>query len=147
MNIIRSFRKTLAIAINENGELIVKAPYFLSERKIYAFIEQKQEWIKFQRAKLNKKNELINTYDFKKFIYIDGKGYNWETIQNNDKRTTKSSFYTKKFYELIINRADNIAKNMGFKPLFKLCNSKCIWGSCNNKSEIKLNWKLLILPI
>lgn len=41
--LIRSKRKTVALQINANGELIVRAPMRFSERKIKKLIEEHSE--------------------------------------------------------------------------------------------------------
>ena len=44
--IIRSKRKTLSLTINENAELVVRAPIRLSIEKIQDFINEKEKWIR-----------------------------------------------------------------------------------------------------
>lgn len=145
MKLIRSYRRTLSITVTDDGEVIVKAPLLLSNRKIEEFVNSKQNWIKKQQEKNIKSNNLSSKYDFLNNVYLNGQGINWKELQEKDKRITKTSFYTRNFYENLLKKAEEIAKNNGFKANFKLCNSKCIWGSCNSKHIIKLNWKLLIL--
>ena len=48
--IIRSNRKTLSISINENAELVVRAPNQMSAQKIQDFINEKESWIKRNQA-------------------------------------------------------------------------------------------------
>ena len=146
MQIIRSYRKTLSITIDEKGELLVKAPLLLSMKKINEFIQSKEEWIKKQQKKIKLKEKNISQYDFKNFVYLSGKPIYWNDVKAKDKRITKASFYTKLFYDIVLKNAENIAKNNHFNVNFKLCNSKTIWGSCNSKRIIKLNWKLILLP-
>ena len=50
--IIRSKRKTLSLTINDNAELIIRAPERLSIEKIQDFIIEKENWI-------NRKKRLI----------------------------------------------------------------------------------------
>lgn len=54
--IIRSFRRTLSIEISENGKVIVRSPYFLSEKKISKIVESKSDLI---LKRLNKQKEII----------------------------------------------------------------------------------------
>ena len=51
--LVRSKRKTVALQINAEGELIVRAPMLYSERKIKILVEEHREWIE------NKKEESI----------------------------------------------------------------------------------------
>jgi len=50
--IIRSRRKTLSITVDSFGRLIVRAPYSCSEARIFAFLQEKENWI------LRKKTEM-----------------------------------------------------------------------------------------
>lgn len=137
----------MSITIDESGEVIVKAPLFLSNSKINEFVNSKANWIKKQKEKIALKSEILNKYDFINYVYINNNKINWNEIKNNNKKLTKSKFYSEKFNEEIIKTAESIAKINNFGNIcFRLCNSKCIWGSCNANKIIKLNWKLIILP-
>ena len=57
--IIRSKRKTLSLTINENAELVVRAPKRLSIEKIQDFINEKEKWI-LNKTKLIE-DQLKNT--------------------------------------------------------------------------------------
>ncbi len=43
--VIRSNRKSIAIQIKENGDFLVRAPKFASEKMIDNFVKSKQNWI------------------------------------------------------------------------------------------------------
>ena len=43
--IIRSNRKTLSLSINENSDLVVRAPHRVSDDEIQKFISEKSAWI------------------------------------------------------------------------------------------------------
>lgn len=62
--LIRSSRKTLALNIDRDGRLIVRAPYRLSVEKIEQFIAEKADWIEKHTAAVNlrteQKNERLN---------------------------------------------------------------------------------------
>ena len=48
--IIRSKRKTLSLTINENAELVIRAPLRLPIKKIQDFINEKESWINRKQA-------------------------------------------------------------------------------------------------
>ena len=54
-HIIRSKRKTLSLSINENADLIVRAPHRASYNEIQKFISEKSTWI-------NNKQRLIKAH-------------------------------------------------------------------------------------
>lgn len=43
--LIKSKRKTIAISFDRDGNLVVKAPWFVSDREIERFVASKEEWI------------------------------------------------------------------------------------------------------
>ncbi|MDR1987794.1 MAG: M48 family metallopeptidase [Candidatus Peribacteria bacterium] len=45
MKIIKSFRKTVTLRVDDNGEIIVKAPHFTTEKAILGFVEKHKNWI------------------------------------------------------------------------------------------------------
>ena len=49
--LIRSARRTIAICIQEDGSVIVRAPYRLPRTAIETFVEKKQKWIEAQQKK------------------------------------------------------------------------------------------------
>ena len=49
--------------------------------------------------------------------------------------------------EILKNRVNYFANLMQLLPQsLVLCNSKRIWGSCSKEADIKLNWRLVMLP-
>ena len=53
--LIRSKRKTVALAIKEDGALEVRAPMRLSKKWIDGFVEQKEGWIQQKTAETAKR--------------------------------------------------------------------------------------------
>ena len=43
--IIKSRRRTIALVIDSDGELIVRAPFYATNYDISRFIEEKENWI------------------------------------------------------------------------------------------------------
>lgn len=160
IKIIRSRRKTLALSITKDGEVVVRAPLHLKEEKILKFVEEKAGWINKSLAKINCKNQFKESFDFKNYIYLLGEkqsvnDFNMAVGKIPTKPTKpKNSFdvvyeklykdYAKKY---LPKRAEEIAKAIGLKYKdLKICQSKRIWGSYNKDGTMKLNFKLIILP-
>ena len=49
--IIRSNRKTLSISVDRTNRVIVRAPYRCGEERIFAFLQEKETWIRQRQAK------------------------------------------------------------------------------------------------
>lgn len=56
--IVYAKRKTLSLQIKETGELLVRAPYFVSKTEIKAFVLKHQDWISRQKERLQTKKAL-----------------------------------------------------------------------------------------
>ncbi len=147
MKIIKEYRKTLSLKINEKGEIEIRAPFTMKEKKILEFVNEKQKWIEKQQKKIQESNDFGNMFDFKNNVYINGRALLWKEIEILDKRQTKNSYYSKMLEQNLIPYAKNLAEILNLKADFKIVNSKGIWGSCNNQNLIKLNWKVIILPL
>lgn len=50
--LIRSGRKSLALQMKPDGSLVVRAPRFLSRRRIELFLREHEDWIQARRRKL-----------------------------------------------------------------------------------------------
>lgn len=52
----RSHRKTLCLEIREDGSLLVRAPLFLSESAVDAFVEKKRAWVEKKSAEQGRRS-------------------------------------------------------------------------------------------
>jgi predicted metal-dependent hydrolase len=69
--IIRSKRKTLSLMINENAELIVRAPKRLSIEKIQDFINEKENWINRKKRLIENQIKDVKS-NHNKLLYLGG---------------------------------------------------------------------------
>lgn len=130
--------KNITITIKSNGEVFVNAPKRTSEREVLNFIKQKQDWIDRNIDKIKLYKSLYNKFDFDKYVYKNLQKFE---VSNN------KEFYNKTFIEYITPLVKSISSKIGLNSskIIKT-NSKRMWGSMNNKKEMHLNWKLIILP-
>ena len=162
--IIRSHRRSMAIIISDKGELVVRAPMRLSYDKIYSFIKEKEKWIitkqkEVENKKLINKDIITNKnvlflgskYEIK---YLDG----IKKIELSEKEilipTTYKDvspklkqWYTKHAKKILTERLEFFANVMQIDyASVNICNSKSKWGSCDSNRNIKLNFRLIMLP-
>ena len=171
MNIIpkviqRSNRKSLALTINEKGDLIVKAPFSMQLDDIFSYINQKQKWIITRQSKikniLSKNNQLIN---YEKLMFL-GKQYEVGLVKGSENTYLTDNSIIIKYSSsikviqrelrqflldncesILIPRVVKIAKKMGHSyRQIQIINSKQKWGMCDNKQNLYFNYKLLMLP-
>ena len=163
--IIRSKRKTLSLTINENAELIIRAPKRLSIEKIQDFINEKENWI-------NRKKRLIEnqikdvTSNHNKLLYLGnhfpinveqnaskelfftGEEFIANSIEPDSLSLSIKKWYKNKFKEIALPRVAYFANNHNLMVnQVRIKNQKTMWGSCSSKNNINLNYLLLMAPM
>lgn len=163
-NIIRDNRKNVKISISTAGELFVFAPKKLSITKIQDIVEQKKDWIQrkitYVKNELEKNKYILTNQDF--LLY--GKGYKIEYCEckkisiEQDKIlfpiskkenlvATLKTWYKKLANQILIARLRQLASKLNLNyAVAKIVDVKSKWGSCDSKQNIKLNYKLIMLP-
>lgn len=159
--LIRSKRKTLAIKIAPNGEVIVNSPNKCSLKYIENFLKSKIDWItekqKEQQNILIKNMAYVNmekifmfgvSYSISDFKdhYEVGDFYIKHSKASNKKKVLKE-FLIKQAYEYIFDRVAYLSNllNLKYKDI-KIMSAKHVWGSCNILKQLKFNFKLIMLP-
>jgi len=122
MKITRTNRKTIAIYIRKNGEVEVRAPYRVSDKKIQEFVKEKQEWIIKTQHKLKQKAQNKQTL----------------SAQEKTKLISQANEY-------IPGRVLTLSKQFNL-PItkIKITSAKSYWGCCNIKNEVSFSWRLML---
>lgn len=121
---IKSDRKSIAIQIHENGNVIVRSPRSISKRTVDQFVESKKDWIlKHQKKCAEHKTEKIRISETKRQVYID------------------------KARKIFLERVNYYALIMGISVgRIVIREQKTRWGSCSSKGNLNFNWKLILMP-
>ena len=165
--IIRSKRKTLSLSINENADLVVRAPHRASYDEIQKFISEKSAWIdNKQRLIKAQLEDNLNQHSSNKCLYlgslyplkidnnsIEPISFNGQmfTITNvNKERISLSlkSWYKKRFIEVALPRLSYFSDKHKLKVnQVRVKEQKTLWGSCSSKNNINLNYLLIMAPM
>ncbi len=137
IKIVKSIRKTTVIKIDNSGLVLVKAPAFLSDEKIYDFINEKQGWINKKLHEIDKINAQNSDILAKKYVLING------NIAQYDKNYLKTLYIASDY---LIKRTNYLANELGFNLNgVKIKKYKSRWGSCDKNKVITLNVMLMAL--
>lgn len=160
--IIKSKRKSIALIIENDGNFIVRAPLKSTDDKIYAFIQEKANWIiKKRQEQLNNKQVPIN-FENTQSITLLGKEYNIILTDAKNvkvagdkiyipKQDSKNKLvaYLKKLAKKIITEQCNELANkfyFGFKSI-SINSAKSRWGSCSETNKLHFTYKLMLCPM
>ena len=161
--LIRSKRKTLSLQINNNAELVVRAPNRLSVKKIEQFIDEKSDWIDKKSSSMHAKKPQISSYtESEKFLYLGNeyplnvdtthaKGLRFDGQMFSLSTGGKQEFlawYKKSFKKIALPRLEYYAKkyHLNYSQV-RLKNQKTLWGSCSGTNNINLNYLLIMAPM
>jgi len=163
--IIRSKRKTLSLTINENAELIIRAPKRLSIEKIQDFINEKENWINRKKRLIENQikdvtsnhNKLLYLGDLfpinleqnaSKELFFTGEEFIANSIEPYSLSLSIKKWYKNKFKEIALPRVAYFAnKHNLMVNQVRIKNQKTMWGSCSSKNNINLNYLLLMAPM
>lgn len=166
--LIRKKRKTLAIKISLEGEVLVYAPHRASLRSIESMLKEKEEWVSKTRARilegLNQERDVVP------FL---GRKYNLELVENvgkkagvefdgsrfrvccggasglkDDIKGALYGWYRESLLKIVTARIGELSAAMGVKPnKINIRAQKTIWGSCSYDNNISINMKLALAPL
>lgn len=162
--IVRSDRKTVALVVSSEAQLVVRAPYRVSEKEIDSFVKKKERWIfekQLQVSAFGEKHSQITVADGETIIYL-GNAY---TIQRGDYEciSIDSTFLhvpreyaiddiiawlKEEALHVVTERTVFYADLMGVKfSAIKLSEAKSRWGSCSAKNSLNFAWRLIMCPV
>lgn len=162
--IIRSNRKTLAISIDCNNRLIVRAPYRCGEERIFAFLQEKEAWILRKKAEragcgIELPPENLHGYEFllrgekhKIFLMEESKICYDQTARvlylparNSEKRLVE--WLKENAARIFSSLTAAMAQNMGVEyKSVAISSARSKWGSCSFDNAIRYSFRLLYAP-
>ena len=166
--IIRSRRKTIALVIQPNGELLIRAPKRATKRQINAMLTQHADWIAKKQVEAKETQAAFTPRQFadgETFPFL-GANYALECVDvrnpkfalNGNFQLTKSAqgqveqlfkgWYRQQARAVFTERVAYYAKEYSFDyAKLKLSSARTRWGSCSSNGNINLTWRLVMAPL
>jgi predicted metal-dependent hydrolase len=165
--LIRTHRKTVALVVERDGSLTVRAPLKLPEARIREFVEQHADWI----AKHQKRAEQValpapkEYKDGEKFLYL-GQAYPLVVIPRQRTaltfdgvkfRLAKSAalkaegifvrWYKAQATQVLSQHilALSIKYGLPYEKI-RITSARTRWGSCSSKGTLSFTWRLVMAP-
>lgn len=162
MKIIKSFRKTLSMKMDETGKLVIKAPYFATKKSIEKFVDSNKKWVEEKKQNVIERfrefkewekfyffwDEYLLTFDEEnEKIYFDGMTF---YLHKKHKKLVKEKlieFYKLEAKKFISKRALEIANANKLKyTTLRITSAKTRWGSCTSKKGVNFTYRLIMAP-
>lgn len=163
----RTKRKTIALEINSNGQIIVRSPLKIDDLFIDKLVQRKKQWISKKMKLIQKRisKKVIKKFEPGEYFMFLGKKYiltinqkQKENIILNTKILAKQKdplkikdnifkWYKKEALIYFKKRINILALNHGFKyNNVAISNAKKRLGVCNQHNDIRINWRLILCP-
>jgi len=128
--VVRSGRKTMAISIKEDGEIIFRVPLHISEREIMRMAGEKSRWIITHYLEMiaKKNSRPVSDLSAVQKAALEQR-YREAAREYIPKRTAYYHTMTGGVYHRITIR-----------------DQKTRWGSCSSKGTLSFNWRLMLAP-
>lgn len=166
--IIRSKRKTIALIVQSDGELLVRAPQRATRQQIDALLTKHADWVARKQAEVRARPAPKPVHQFVEgeIFYFLGVAYPLQLVdrekpalllggvfqlaksEQDDAKALFEYVYKKEARRIFNERIDFYAQKHGFDvKKVKLSSARTRWGSCSSKGYINLTWRLVMAPL
>jgi predicted metal-dependent hydrolase len=164
--LVRSKRKTLALIVEPDGTLTVRAPMRMKEADIWRFIEKKRDWIKRKQARAVEDAVTPHRFEEGETFWVLGEQIPLRLVPSQKPalvmdgafKLTKSaqpqarshfeSWYKKQARQELTGRVEVYAREMDILVRkLRISSARTRWGSCSSKETLSFTWRLVMAPL
>jgi hypothetical protein len=165
--IIRTRRRTLAIIVEDDGRIVVRAPLRLKQEAIDEFVRSKEQWIQTKHEQALKRTSRFVPKSYvsgEEFLYL-GTSFRVEIedhqrqplLLNGGFRLSRTAlpraeavferWYRRQAQRVMSERAEAYAASHGFAfSRIKITAARKRWGSCGHRGNLSFAWRLVMAP-
>jgi len=166
-HIIRTKRKSIALIVEPDGRLVVRAPMRVSDADIKHLVKQKERWIREKQKQVKDKSTQSKPkvyMDGEEFLYL-GKSYQLKIVADLNPALVLSrkfylshralpkaeivftEWYREQARAVISERVKLYAARHGFKyRKIRVTSAMTRWGSCSSLGNLNFTWRLVMAP-
>lgn len=163
--IIQSFRRSIGFEVGEDGTLVLRVPYGISQQELARVVAKKEKWITGAQDRVRREQEEHHTLqlvDGESFLLFGkpctlrirpGKGFTLErgesllVMGREENRETLVRFLSGQLGKVLREQVGQYAAQMQLPfPVVKCSRARSRWGYCNYKGELGFSWPLVFCP-
>ncbi len=165
--IIRSKRRTIALIVETDGSVTVRAPLRTTDRSIMKFVEEHTGWVESKQAKIREAVPIQSKQYLpgESFLYL-GQSYPLEIVRDQKRKlmledgfklsesmqaNAKQVFqnwYRQEAGRIIPERVQRFADNHQFSyKKIRISSARTRWGSCSASGTLSFSWRLIMTPL
>jgi predicted metal-dependent hydrolase len=165
--IVRSKRRTLALIVEDNGSLTVRAPMRMPATIIQEFVAKHTNWVQKKQSEtramapiqpkqyqprenflyLGREYELELVQDQQKKLVLDGRFLLAASVQDNAELVFQN-WYRQQARQIISERVKLFANKYAFHyDRIRITSARTRWGSCSTKGTLNFSWRLIMTPL
>lgn len=165
--LIRAKRRTIALIIERDGTLTVRAPKRVALGDIEKFIHEKTDWILRTREKIKSTIKIPKKQyaDGERFLFLGNEyelklvkaqrpalkfadGFTLGVTAQKRGEQTFIRWYKEQALRVFSERVKFYANLHGFSPKqVKVTSAKTRWGSCSSSGTLNFTWRLVMAPL
>ena len=128
--VIKSRRKTMAISISRDGDILFRVPLRTGEREIMRLAEEKSRWIITHYLEIRDRKNSRPVSDLS--------AVQRDALEKRYKEAARSYIPKRAAYYH--------AMTGGVYNRIAIRDQKTRWGSCSSKGNLNFNWRLIFAP-
>ena len=165
--LVRSKRRTIALIVERDGSLTVRAPKRAAVVEIQTFILEKQGWILRTQERI-KSAAQVPTREYKdgeKFLFLGNEhlltlvkpqrpalkfenGFSLGSSSQPKAERVFTQWYKEQAWHILSERVRALSVQYGFSPKqVKISSARTRWGSCSPDGTLNFTWRLVMAPL
>jgi len=165
--VIRSRRRTIALIVLNDGKLVVRAPWGVTENQIQTIVERKAKWIITKQVLSREKQQRIQKQyiNGEEFLYL-GYPYRLAIVDSprpalnleeqfllartsrNKAKQVFTRWYKDQAMQVITSRVHFFIERLGVScPIIRITSARTRWGSCSFRGTLSFTWRLVMAPL
>lgn len=165
--VIRSRRKSIALVVTAEAQVVVRSPWYMPSGMIERFVEQNRGWLQKKLSDCRERMTQIaprgygdgEEFLFRGQVYtlqsvvgretaaVEGEHLVVPSLDGRDLSLLLTAWYREQARAVIGSRVAAVAQAAGFSyKSVRISSARGRWGSCGFRNSLNFTWRLVMAP-